>query len=277
MRSRTTAVLTAVCLAACAHEGTNATQAEAPKSNRLHGKIIAVLATDGFEQDELIKPRQLLIDEGATVVVIAPHAGSIQGMKHDEKGELVQVDATLTDVDPMKFDALVLPGGVANPDSLRTNADAVALVRAFASQGKPIAAICHGPWTLIEADAVRGKTVTSWPSLKTDLINAGAKWVDEEVVVDANLITSRKPADIPVFVENAVRVFERNARPPEVQPQRTGLDVVTPSEDVLWAQASPTTQGAPPTEVHASGTGGGAGRTPQPVDAGVPVPVRKER
>jgi protease I len=168
-------------------------------AKELSGKKIAVLATDGFEQSELTLPRRALTEAGATVHVIAPHGGTIQGVRHDEKGEAVKVDKTLDDVRPEQYDALVLPGGVANPDTLRTEPKAVNFVRAFFTANKPVGAICHGPWTLIEADAVRGRRVTSWPSLKTDLKNAGAEWVDQEVVVDHGLVTSRKPDDIPAF------------------------------------------------------------------------------
>jgi protease I len=166
---------------------------------KLAGKKVAILATDGFEQSELTEPRRRLLEAGATAHVVAPHAGSIQGMQHHEKGEQVTVDRTLDAAQLEGYDALVLPGGVANPDELRMNESAVRFVRGFFDAGKPVAAICHGPWTLIEADAVRGRTVTSWPSLKTDLKNAGAQWVDREVVVDKGLVTSRKPQDLDAF------------------------------------------------------------------------------
>jgi protease I len=175
----------------------------------LRGRNIAVLATDGVEQVELTKPRDALKQAQATVTVIAPKGGQIQGMNHDEKGDRLPVDKELSAVKPEQFDALVLPGGVANPDRLRTVPEAVAFVRHFAQSGKPIAAICHGPWTLIEAECVRGRKMTSWPSLKTDLLNAGAHWVDEEVVIDGNLVTSRKPDDIPAFNREMLALFER--------------------------------------------------------------------
>jgi protease I len=168
---------------------------------------IAVLATDGFEQAELVDPVKALRDAGATVHVIAPKGGEIQGMKHDQKGDMTKVDAELANVKAADFDALVLPGGVANPDTLRINDKAIAFIREFAQSGKPIAAICHGPWTLIEAQAVKGKKMTSWPSLKTDLKNAGAEWVDQEVVVDGNLVTSRKPDDLPAFNREFIKVL----------------------------------------------------------------------
>jgi protease I len=167
--------------------------------SQLNGKKIAIIATDGFEQAELTGPRDALLAAGATVTIVSPKSGDIQGMQHHDKGDKVKVDATLDSVKADQFDGLVLPGGVANPDELRVNKSAVALVKAFATAGKPIAAICHGPWTLIEADVVRGKKMTSWPSLQTDLRNAGANWVDEQVVTDGNLVTSRKPDDIPAF------------------------------------------------------------------------------
>lgn len=160
---------------------------------------VAVLATDGFEQSELQMPVKALRDAGVSVQIIAPKAGAIQGMKHHEKGDKTQVDMELSQARPEDFDALVLPGGVANPDELRMNHEAVDFVKHFVTAHKPVAAICHGPWTLVEADAVRGKTMTSWPSLQTDLRNAGANWVDEEVAVDGNLITSRNPDDLPAF------------------------------------------------------------------------------
>ena len=170
-------------------------------------KKIAILATDGFEQSELLEPRKALLAEGATVTVISPKTGKIQGMKHDEKGDTVTVDLELSKARPEDFDALVLPGGVANPDTLRTDKEAVAFVKHFVTAGKPVAAICHGPWTLIEADAVRGRKMTSWPSLHTDLKNAGANWVDQPVVVDGNFVTSRKPDDLKDFNREIINLF----------------------------------------------------------------------
>jgi len=160
---------------------------------------IAVLATDGFEQAELLEPVKALRAAGATVQVVSPKGGEIQGMIHHDVGQKTKVDLELAKARPEDFDALVLPGGVVNPDTLRINKEAVAFVKHFVTAKKPIAAICHGPWTLVEADGVRGRKVTSWPSLKTDLHNAGAEWVDQEVVVDGNLVTSRKPDDLPAF------------------------------------------------------------------------------
>ncbi len=171
---------------------------------QLSGKRIAFLvANEGVEQAELEQPRHDLQSAGATTTLIAPDAGKVQAFTHLDQGDEFTVDTTVAEADAADFDALVLPGGVANPDALRMDADAVALIGAFAAAGKPIAAICHAPWTLIEADLVRGRQVTSWPSLQTDLRNAGAEWVDEQVVVDHSgsgaLITSRKPDDLPAF------------------------------------------------------------------------------
>jgi protease I len=173
-------------------------------AQRLAGKKVAIVATDGFEQVELTEPRRKLMEAGAEPHIIAPHGGSIQGMKHHDKGEKVIVDRTLDEVKPTDYDALVLPGGVANPDELRTNERAVGFVRAFFDAKKPVAAICHGPWTLVEADVVRGRRMTSWPSLKTDLRNAGADWMDAPVVVDRGLVTSRKPDDLPAFCDKMI-------------------------------------------------------------------------
>jgi len=175
----------------------------------LQGKKIAILATDGFEEDELLKPLHALEAAGARVDVVSPQGGWIKGWKHGDWGEEVAVDVELANAKPDDYDALVLPGGVMNPDKLRMTPAAVVFVRAFVEEGKPIGAICHGPWTLIEADAVSGKKVTSWPSLETDLENAGAEWVDQECVVDDGLVTSRKPDDLPAFDEAIVNEFAR--------------------------------------------------------------------
>ncbi|AMR28029.1 protease [Hymenobacter psoromatis] len=168
-------------------------------SDKLKGKRIAILATDGFEQSELTKPQKFLKDEGATVDVISLKSGSIKGWDQTNWGDKVDVDKTLSEVNVADYDALVLPGGQMNPDKLRIEPTAVKFVRDFAQSGKLVAAICHGSWTLIEADVVRGKHMTSWPSVKTDLRNAGAEWQDSEVVVDGNFITSRKPEDLDAF------------------------------------------------------------------------------
>lgn len=167
--------------------------------SKLEGRRIAILATDGVEQGELTGPREALDKAGATTTLVAPKGGTIRAFQHDKKGQELTVDLTLAEARAEDFDALLIPGGVMNPDQLRQDAQAVRFVKAFATAGKPIGAICHGPWLLIEADCVRGRTVTSWPSLKTDLRNAGANWVDRDVVVDQGLVTSRKPEDIPAF------------------------------------------------------------------------------
>jgi protease I len=179
---------------------------------QLDGKKIAILATDGFEQSELMKPKKSLEDVGAKVTVLSIKSGEIKGWNHTEWGKSVKVDGLVKDAKPDQYDALVLPGGQMNPDVLRTDTNAVTFVRTFAESGKTVAAICHGPWTLIEADVVKGKTMTSWPSLHTDLKNAGAHWVDEPVVVDGNLITSRKPEDIPAFTQAIVEAVAPQKR-----------------------------------------------------------------
>ena len=173
----------------------------------LRGRKVAILATDGVEQIELEEPRKALDAAGAVTHLIAPEDGSIQAMNHDEKGARLPVDRVLGNVHARDYDALLLPGGVANPDRLRTNEQAVQFVREFMLSEKPVAAICHGPWMLVEANAVAGRTLTSWPSLKTDIRNAGGDWVDEVVRVDDRLITSRKPDDLPRFNAAMVREF----------------------------------------------------------------------
>jgi protease I len=170
----------------------------------LNGKRIAFLAADGVEQVELTEPWKAVEQAGATPELISVDDGEIQGFNHLDKADTFKVDRTASDADASDYDGLVLPGGVANPDFLRTDEDAVAFVRAFFEAGKPIGVICHGPWTLVEADVVRGRTLTSWPSLRTDLRNAGANWVDEEVVVDEGLVSSRKPDDLPAFCAKVV-------------------------------------------------------------------------
>ncbi len=173
----------------------------------LRGLKIAILATDGFEQSELTEPRKALQDAGADTEIVSPKPGRLRGWKFKEWGDEVAVDQGLDDADPKDYDALVLPGGVLNPDSLRTQPRAVAFVKAFFDAAKPVAAICHGPWTVVECGAARGRRMTSWPSLRTDIRNAGGQWVDEEVVVDGNLITSRKPDDIPAFNREIIELF----------------------------------------------------------------------
>lgn len=173
----------------------------------LAGKKIAVLATDGFEQVELTRPVEALKAAGAEVEIVAPKAGRIQGFKHHDKGDWTAVDLTLSEADASAYAGLVLPGGVINPDALRVEKDAIAFIRAFVDASKPIAAICHGPWTLIDAGGVEGRRMTSWPSLRADLTNAGANWVDEAVVVDNGLVTSRKPDDLPDFCTRMIEEF----------------------------------------------------------------------
>lgn len=170
----------------------------------LNRKTIAILATDGFEQSELRRPLDALNKEGATVRIIAPDKGSIRGWNEGDWGASVDVDETIDAANVDDYDALVLPGGVMNPDKLRMNPKAVAFVRQFFDEGKPVAAICHAPWLLIEADVVRGRKLTSWGSLRKDLENAGADWVDEEVVVDQGLVTSRKPDDLDAFIRKTI-------------------------------------------------------------------------
>jgi protease I len=182
---------------------------------------VAILVADGFEQVELVEPKKALEQACATTKIVSPAAEEVQGWNHFEKADKFPVDVPLEKANADEFDALLLPGGVANPDHLRGLPEAVEFVKKFVSQGKPIAAICHGLWTLIEAEAVRGRKVTSWPTLKTDLKNAGANWVDQEVVVDQGLVTSRKPADIPAFNEKMIEEFaagrRENAERPEVR------------------------------------------------------------
>ena len=168
-------------------------------SNLLKGKKIAILATDGFEQAELVEPKKALEEAGAQALVISPSDGSIKGWQGREWGDSISVDMTLDAARVSNYDALVLPGGVMNPDKLRMIPSAVKFVRDFFDAKKPVAAICHGPWMLVEAGVVKGRTLTSWPSLQTDIRNAGGKWVDQEVTVDQGLVTSRKPADLPAF------------------------------------------------------------------------------
>jgi protease I len=173
----------------------------------LKGKKVAILAADMFERVELEEPRQALEDAGADVEVVSIHDGEIKGFDHFDPASTVKVDRTVEEVSPDDYDALLIPGGVGNPDQLRGDENAVAFVREFHPEGKPIAVICHGPWMLVETGVVRGKRVTSWPTLRTDIRNAGGEWVDEEVVVDGNLVTSRKPDDIPAFNREMLKLF----------------------------------------------------------------------
>jgi len=175
----------------------------------LKGKKVAILAADMFERVELEEPRKALEDAGADVEVVSIHDGEIKGFDHFEPANTVQVDHTVDEVSPDDYDALLVPGGVGNPDQLRGDENAVSFVRGFDAAGKPMAVICHGPWVLVESGVVRGRRVTSWPTLETDIRNAGGEWTDEEVVVDGNLGTSRKPDDSPAFNEKLLEVFER--------------------------------------------------------------------
>jgi protease I len=175
--------------------------------NKLSGKKVAILAADGFEEVELTKPKKALEEAGAKTSVVSIKSGKIQGMNHADKGETVAVDQTLAEAKPEDFDALMIPGGLMNPDALRSNEEALEFVRHFFREGKPVAAICHAPWVLIDASVVRGRTLTSWPAIKTDVRNAGGNWVDQEVVVDNGLVTSRKPDDIPAFNEKMIEEF----------------------------------------------------------------------
>ena len=180
-------------------------------AGKLDGKTIAFLATEGVEQVELTEPWQAVKDAGGTPELISLEDGHVQAFNHLDKADTFPVDHTAAEADAGRYDGLVLPGGVANPDFLRADPDAVGFVRAFFDRGKPVAAICHGPWTLIDAGVVKGRTLTSWPSLQTDLRNAGATWVDEEVHVDQGLVTSRKPDDIPAFSAKAIEEFREGA------------------------------------------------------------------
>ena len=170
---------------------------------------VLIVATDGFEESELFGPRQILSDAGAKVVLASPGRAPIQATVHDDPGKTIRPDLLVDEVDPAEFDALILPGGVRNPDTLRTNGKAVQLVRDFVSAGKPVAAICHGPWLLVEADVLQGKTATSWPSIRTDLRNAGALVVDEPAAVDGNIVTSRNPDDVEAFTRAVIGLLEK--------------------------------------------------------------------
>ncbi|BCJ58945.1 type 1 glutamine amidotransferase domain-containing protein [Micromonospora endophytica] len=173
----------------------------------LQGKRVAFLATDGVEEVEYVQPRQAVEQAGAAAELVSLKPGKITSFTHLDQSTSYEVDVSVADADPGRYDALVLPGGVANPDFLRADPDAVRFVRSFFDAGKPVGVICHGPWTLVEADVVRGRRLTSWPSLRTDLVNAGAEWVDEQVVTDNGLVSSRNPDDLPAFCSKIVEEF----------------------------------------------------------------------
>jgi protease I len=179
--------------------------------NSLEGLKVAVLVAEGFEQQEMTEPRRALREAGAEPILVSPGTDEVQGWHHYDKADRFHVDVPLDEARAEDFDALLLPGGVANPDQLRTQPRAVSFVRDFVQAGKPVAVICHGPWILIEADCVRGRTITSWPSLKKDLQNAGAHWVDQEVVVDRGLVSSRRPDDLPAFNRAMIATFGQGA------------------------------------------------------------------
>jgi protease I len=176
-------------------------------TKELQGKKIAFLAADGVEQVELTEPWKAVEAAGGEHELLSIKEGAIQGFEHLDKGASFTVDKVVSKADPTDYDGLVLPGGVANPDFLRTDKDAVRFVKAFVEQGKPVGVICHGPWTLVEAGVINGRRITSWPSLRTDILNAGGKWVDEEVVVDGGLVSSRRPDDLPAFCAKIVEEF----------------------------------------------------------------------
>lgn len=182
------------------------------RANMLEGFDVAILVTDGFEQVEMTTPREALKAAGAKTLLISPKNGEVQAWKHQDKGDKFKVEATLDSVNSRDFDALLLPGGVANPDRLRMIPQAVSFVKEFFQANKPVAAICHGPWMLVEAGVVRGRLLTSWPSLKTDINNAGGRWVDSEAITDGNLVTSRKPDDLPAFNRQMIELFKESAR-----------------------------------------------------------------
>ena len=189
----------------------------ASNDKQLHGKSVAILVADGFEQVEMTEPRKALDQAGARTELVSPATGKVKGWQHTKWGEEFPVDKPLDQASADSYDALLLPGGVMNPDKLRMNPRAVDFVKSFVASGKPIAAICHGPWTLIEAGAISGRTVTSYPSIRSDLTNAGATWVDQEVVVDNGLVTSRKPDDIPAFNRKMIEEIAEGPHAPKSQ------------------------------------------------------------
>jgi protease I len=190
-------------------------------AKQLEGKRVAFLFTEGVEQVELTEPLDAVREAGADVDLVSLQTGSVQMFNHLDKADTIEAKVAVSDADPSDYDGLVLPGGVANPDQLRTHPDAVRFVRGFFEQDKPVGVICHGPWMLVEADVARGRTVTSWPSLRTDLRNAGANWVDQEVVVDNGLVTSRKPDDLPAFCAKVVEEVVEGRHPQHVGAARS--------------------------------------------------------
>src|SRR4051794_31234563 len=189
-------------------------------AEKLKGKKVAIVAADMFEQVELVEPRKALQAAGATTELISIKPGEIQGFNHFDAADKQKVDKTVEEVDASDYDALLIPGGVGNPDQLRGDENMVSFVRDFFEQGKPVAVICHGPWVLIEAGVVRGRTLTSWPTLQTDLRNAGANWVDQQVVTDSGLVTSRKPDDIPAFNEKMIEEFAEGTHAKQAEKAR---------------------------------------------------------
>jgi protease I len=197
-------------------------------AGQLQGKKIAIMATDGFEEVELTQPMQALKEAGAEVEIVAPEAGEIQGFNHLQPSQKIKVDRALTDVEAGDYDALMLPGGVANPDQLRINQAATHFVRSFAEAGKPIGAICHAPWILINAGLAEGRTLTCWPTIRQDLRNAGAHVVDQEVVVDSGLVTSRGPKDLPAFCSKIIEEFREGRHEGQARAANLAPDPVRP-------------------------------------------------
>jgi protease I len=214
----------------------NASPDRGSRAGPLSGRRIAVLATDGVEQVELVQPVEALRAAGAEVHLISLECDDIQAMNHDDKGDTFSVDRSVEDVKARDYHGLFIPGGVANPDRLRVDHVAVQFVRDFIEHDKPVASICHGPWVLVEADAVRGRTLTSWPSLQTDIRNAGGEWVDQEVVVDQNLVTSRKPADLPAFCEKIVSLLASSIEESKID--RDVEQTFPASDPVGWSPTS---------------------------------------